>query len=478
MASPRQVSPLAPRRIGGRIGLLVLCLLGALAGAFFLKHHQTPPPRAAATATPAASPAEWTAEQIFAALPPVKGVSATDKALADTLSKARSKPDVALAWVNLGDALAQKMRDSQDFKYYDFAEMAYRHALLLDPKAANAMSGMAWVVGGRHVFDQSIVWAERALAVDPGNAAAHGIIGDADLQLGDYEKAFDEYQKMMDLRPDLSSWSRGAYLLWLTDNRSKAVWLMQKAIKAGAPFAENTAWCRAKLAVMLFQNGAFLPAEEVLEPALKAAPQNIHVLLAAGRIAAARGDFAGAERHYEAALAGGPNHEALASLGDVYAAQGDRAKAEEFYKKVEALHAAHLATGVHDHLLMAKFYADHDRNLVEALRLAEQRKLTRNVVEADTLAWVYFKNHDLPQAREAIQRALRRDTPDAEFYYHAGMIEAAAGERGAAQKSLGKALSLNPKFSLLQTPIAVRMLEQVAGRAGRLAEPAQVATGR
>ena len=75
------------------------------------------------------------------------------------------------------------------------------------------------------------------------------------------------------------------------------------------------------------------------------------------------------------------------------------------------MHAAHLATGVHDHMLTAKFYADHDRNLVEALRLAEQRKLTRNVLEADVLAWVYFKNGDLAHAREAMTRALSRTRP-------------------------------------------------------------------
>ena len=164
----------------------------------------------------------------------------TDKTLAQALTKAREKPHGAMAWVNLGDALAQKLRDSANLKYYDYAEMAYGHALQLDPKSVDAMNGMAWVVGGRHVFDQSIEWANRALKIDPRNAPARGIIGDAALELGDYDRAFDEYQKMMDLRPDLSSWSRGAWLLWLTGNPSKAQWLMQKAIKAGAPYAENT----------------------------------------------------------------------------------------------------------------------------------------------------------------------------------------------------------------------------------------------
>jgi tetratricopeptide (TPR) repeat protein len=462
-------------RLGSRIGVIILCLVGGLAAALIWKHFRPP----ARTATPAAVSPETvalTADQIFAAIPPTKGDSITDKALSQALTKAREKPHGAVAWVNLGDALAQKLRDSANLKYYDYAEIAYQKTLQLDPRSVDAMNGMAWVAGGRHVFDQSIEWANRALKIDPGNAPARGIIGDAALELGDYERAFDEYQKMMDLRPDLSSWSRGAWLLWLTGNSSKAVWLMQKAIKAGAPYAENTIWCRAKLATMLFQDGALLPAEQALAPALAAAPRNTQVLLVAGRIAVARHDFAAATRYYQTVLDTAPNHEALAALSDLAAANGEKEKAEEYYKKVEVLYAAHLATGGHTHMQMAKFYADHDRNLVEALRLAEQRKLTRNVLEADILAWVYFKSGDLPHARDAIKRALSHHTPDAEMHYHAGMIAAASGDRGAARKDLGIAFSLNPKFSLLQAPIAHRMLDQVAGRSAAKAVTTQLAT--
>ena len=161
----------------------------------------------------------------------------------------------------------------------------------------------------------------------------------------------------------------------------------------------------------------------------------------------------------------GLNHDALVGLGDLKAANGDKAGAETFYQQVEALHAAHLASGVHDHVQMAKFFADHDRDPVAALRLAEQHKLTRNVIEADVLAWVYLKNGDNTRAIEAIKRALAQNTPDAEIHYHAGMIAAAAGDIEAATRQLQKAITMNPEFSLLQAPAARRALEEIGARA-------------
>ena len=408
---------------------------------------------------------ERTGDEILASLPMATGNPETDKSLAKILAKVLKTPQDAVAWVTLGDTLAQVQRDSANEKMYGHAEDIYQHALRLNPKSAGAMTGMAWVTGGRHLFDQSIAWAERALAVDAGNASALGILGDASVELGDYDKAFDQYQQMMDLRPDLSSWSRGAYLLWLTGDKGKAMFLMGRAIKAGAPFAENTAWCRAKLAMMQFHEGAYPAAAEVLEPALAASSRNIHVLLAAGRIAATEHDSPAARKFFTTILEAGPNHEALAALGDLAARDGDAEAAEKYYAQVEALHAAHRAGGVHDHMQMAKFYADHDRNLVEALRMAEQHKLTRNVVEADVLAWVYFKNGDHVRALEASQRALSRNTPDAEMHFHAGMIAEAAGDRALAQKHLQRALSFNPQFSVRQAPIAAKALERLGGPA-------------
>ena len=113
---------------------------------------------------------------------------------------------------------------------------------------------------------------------------------------------------------------------------------------------------------------------------------------------------------------------------------------------------------------MALFFADHDRNVVEAMRLAEQDKLTRNVLSADTLAWVYFKNGQIDKAIPAIKLALSRNTPDSSIHYHAGMIALQSDDIESAMRHLQIALAMNPKFSLLQAPLARAGLQRIADR--------------
>lgn len=441
-----------------RIVAISGCIGLALAAVFLTKERAAPRVQASVK-TPA---------QIIAAIPAPTGDSPTDKAIVKALERARKLPNEQKTWLDLGDALSQSVRDAGNQALYAHAEAAYQRALELQPRNTRALTGLAWVYGGRHLFEQSVTWANKALAIDSGNATAFGIIGDAELESGDYDQALDHYQKMMDLRPDLSSYSRGGYLLWVTGHRSKAIWLMEKAIRAGAPFAENTAWCRAKLAMMLFDDGAFIPAWQTLEPALAAAPRNLHVLLAAGRIMSARHEYAAATESYQKALAVGPNIEALAALGDLNAITGEPAAAEKYYQQVEALHAANLTGGLHDHMQMARFYADHDRNLVEALRMAEQSKLTLNVLQADTVAWVYFKHGDQAKAEEAIKRALSHGNLDPATHFHAGMIAARKGNLTAARHYLATALNFNPEFGLLDAPAARKALNEL-GRGAAVA---------
>jgi hypothetical protein len=211
--------------------------------------------RAIMPATSIASPANF-----LASLPtPIGTPTKTEKDIAKYKITVETRPTDASAWAKLGDSLMQKARESANHQYYDWAEKAYEQSLTITPTQSDALTGMAWVSGGRHQFDKSIEWAQKSLALNPKDDAAYGLIGDAQLEQGDYKAALVTYQKMLDTRPNMASYSRGAHLLYLMGDTRKAMWLMTKAIKAGGPYSENTAWCNAKLAEMLMGEGPYCP---------------------------------------------------------------------------------------------------------------------------------------------------------------------------------------------------------------------------
>jgi tetratricopeptide (TPR) repeat protein len=391
--------------------------------------------------------------------------SYTDHEVETWTGKLKANPTDVAAWNGLGDALMQKARETGDAAYYGRAEQAYRKALGLNPKSGDALTGMAWVTGCRHEFEQSIDWANKTLELDPRSTSAYGLLGDAAVEMGDYDTAFEQYQKMLDIHPDISSYSRGAHLLALTGDMRKGSWLMGKAILAGAPHAENTAWCRAQLALILFNEGAYVPAEQVLTTALKSTPHNYWVLYALGRVKAARRDYPAAIDYYKRAIAVVPQHDAVVALGDLYRLTGKTKEAEEAYKMVETIHQLAKANGVRGDMQIAQFDADHDRDLTRALREAETEYRTRkNVYEADTLAWCYYKNGRYAEAERAINRALSRKTPEARFLYHAGMIAAKCGHASAAKIDLYQALSLNPEFNPIDAVVARNTLHDLGTR--------------
>lgn len=369
------------------------------------------------------------------------------------------------AWVRKGDELMQRGRETADAAYCSRAEAAYRKALEGNPKQVGALIGMAWVNGVRHEFEASIDWARKALAANPRSAAAHGLIGDAAVELGNYELAFEEYQKMLDERLDMMSYSRSAHLLQLTGDTRKSAWLMRKAIAAGSPYGENVAWCRAQLALLLFAEGAYLPAHQVLEEGMAASPNDYRLLAAMGKVKAAMGETQAAIEFYRRSVAIAPQQDVVAALGDLYRLVGDTPQMNKQYALVETIARLNKANGVTGDLLTAKFYADHDRNLAEALRLAEEEYRTRkNVYAADTLAWCALKNGKLDLAAKAIREAISRKTPEALFHFHEGMILEAAGDTGAARVAFYKALSINPNFDPVQAPIARHKIEELGSR--------------
>ncbi len=412
------------------------------------------PPAASASATPVAAD-EFSAEAVLDAIPDPGSATAAAKEVIRWRDRAKARPEIGQLWVNTGDALMQLAREKVDPHDVVPAEKCYKRALSLNEKDPGATIGMAWIAGSRHQFPLSIEWAEKGIALMPRDNRSHGLIGDAYVELGEYDKAFDAYQKMLDIRPDITSYSRGAHLLYLTGDTRKAFFLMASAINAGTADGEDSAWCRAQLGEMLFETGALLPAETALKTAMKLKPNNYFVLTAMGKVQSARGNTKEAIALLEKAVAVSPQHAALAALYENYVAAGRTADAEKTFTAIETAAQHHKTHGNADSFYLARFYADAGKKLPEALAIVQSKTETPNPVDADTAAWVYYKNGKYAEAKKYIDIALKKIAPDAARLYHAGMIYEKADSPFEARKYLGRAINKNPQFSPVHAPLAI-----------------------
>ncbi len=390
---------------------------------------------------------------------------ALDRDFARVLRALRSNEKDSDAWVRLGDNLSRRSRGNLDTTLYPQIEKIYLRAHTLDATNGDALAGLAWIAGACHRFGDSIAWATLALQIEAELPAAHGIIGDAAVELGDFDKAAVHYQRMLDLKPDLGSYSRGAHLLYLRGKAQAAMALMRRAIAAGAPHSDETAWCVADLALMLCREGAAGPALTLVENELRHLPRNIALLNAAGHARMSLNDDSGAIAAYEQSLSLAPQHASLAALHDLYLSSGRPEAAALAAKELIGLHERLKGTVLGGEGLLARFYADRGDNLTEAIRLAEYEHAHHGgAASADTLAWVYHRAGRNQDAAKLIPAILRSRVPDPAMLYHVAMIEEALGLACDAQRHLCAAVARQPRFNPVHAPRVYATLEKIGSR--------------
>ena len=115
--------------------------------------------------------------------------------------------------------------------------------------------------------------------------------------------------------------------------------------------------------------------------------------------------------------------ESLAMRGDLQAHLGDRAAAAASYQESERLEREGWASEQPQPGALARFLAERDRNIPEAVALAERAAAERQDIHTmDAMAWAYFKAGRLADADAAIGRAMRTGTVDPRIRCHATAI--------------------------------------------------------
>lgn len=377
------------------------------------------------------------------AMAPVAGDTSTDRAIRDVQEVVRRTPGRGRPLLRLAQLFVRKARESSDPGFYQQADDAVSRALRLDPNDLAALQIRGLVLMQDHRFNEARELAARAIARDPEQAIFHGLLGDAEMEVGHYANAEAAYQRMIDLRPNLASYSRGSWMRWLLGDVDGAIDLGRHAVEAGSPrVPEELAWTIVQLGNLYLAKGDLEQAQANFEAALRAFPGYPSALDARGVVKRLRGDLPGAIADATAAVEGSTTTEHLIHLGEAQEAASRAADAAATFAQAER------AGRRSDPRALALFYANHDRDHEAAVMLARREVSSRadDVYAQDVLAWALLRAGHLEEAASLCDRARRLGTHEARFSYHAGMIALALGHREEASTLLRDALRMNPHF--------------------------------
>lgn len=393
-----------------------------------------------------------------------EGATATEKEISKYYEMVRQYPDTVTAYLLLGNAYVQHVREKGDPRDYGRAQAAFDEARRREPENADALVGSGVMALARHDFRFALELGTRARDLAPKKTRAYGVIVDAQTELGQYDEAVATSQAMVDLRPDLASYSRVSYQRELHGQIDGAIAAMGQAYKAAGPASgENGEYLRVLMGNLYLLKGDVATAKGVFESSLEAYPGFVWALAGLGRVLAVEGKYEEGIALYQQAVDQIPLPEFVIALGETQEAAGRTQDAQRTYELVAAIQALFQANGVNVDLDIALFEANHGapaRSLELAFKAYERQP---NVKAADALAWALYKNGRLDEARRWAEEALKLGTPYGSFLFHAGMIAKDQGDAEAARSWLSGALEKDPYFSPLYVPVAEQALAELGG---------------
>src|SRR5262249_49121764 len=133
---------------------------------------------------------------------------------ASSLAKAvRKNPGDVKSKLALVALFIQESRISGNYAYYDQASLKYVDDVLrMDTENFEALTYKALIYLSQHHFAEGLAIAQKAQQMNPYNAFIYGILVDGYVEMGNYDSAVANADKMVSIRPDIRSYARVSYL--------------------------------------------------------------------------------------------------------------------------------------------------------------------------------------------------------------------------------------------------------------------------
>src|SRR6185503_6302061 len=209
-------------------------------------------------------------------------------------------PQSADGYNQLASAYMQKARETADFTFNAHADAAITRSLAVDHNNYDGLKLRTKLQLTYHRFAEALETAHHIQTIRNDDHDVWGQITDALVELGDYPAAVKAAQRMVDLRPDSSSYARSSYLRALHGDTYGAIQAMNAAVKAADPNdREGMAWCRVQLGNELMNAEKVDAAERQFDDAIRIFPDHRLALQAKARARIAAGDLQGAVEIYQ-----------------------------------------------------------------------------------------------------------------------------------------------------------------------------------
>jgi tetratricopeptide (TPR) repeat protein len=352
-------------------------------------------------------------------------------------NKIEKNPEDIKSILALTTLFIQEARITGNYVYYDKAALkCVNRVLKLDSLNFEALTLKSLVYLSQHHFADGLAIAETAQKLNPFNAFIYGLLVDGNVEMGHYDSAVANVDRMESVRPDIRSYSRISYLREIHGDYPGAIGAMKMAVNAGGQGDETTEWTRVQLGRLCEKTGDMNSAKMHYTIALNERPDYPFALAGLARTAVAEKNYPGAIGLYKKADSMINDFSIKEEWADAYTLAGKKASADSLMNIVIANLEKDEQSGQNDENI--GHYADRElayaylkvNNYDKALEhaLLEYNRRPDNIDVNETVAWVYYCKKQYQEALPYLRTAMKTHSENPVLLYRAGLIYGKAGK--------------------------------------------------
>lgn len=365
----------------------------------------------------------------------------------------KQKPKDAKSILQLAKLLMNEGRASGDFNYYNQEALSLiEQVLTQQPTHFEGICLKSMILLSQHRFQEARTLATSAAQANPHNAFVQGLLVDAQVELGDYTQAVATCDRMVQIRPDIRSYSRVSYLREIHGDLPGAMEAIEQAIAAGVAGREETEWARMVLGHLYEDSNQLAKAKATYEAALQFRPDYPFAWAGLGRIARYQKDYNLAVSCFEKAASVMNEVAFFAELAAIYQLNQMPEKAAQCYQAtLQAMQADNTVaskdkTGGHNaDFELAQLYLQTGA-LQDGLKhaTAEYHRRPENIDACELMAWALYLNGQPDRGMPIAQQALKTGSQKPERLVKTGLILFAAGQKETGKTLVEQGLQLKP----------------------------------